>query len=128
MGVIKYYPAPDVEKLFMDVVSSLGFKHIDCSKIRIFRSRGSKSKCTIARIHGLPRIWQHGLGIKPHYVLEVISERYDPLSAEDKEKVIIHEALHVPHGFKGGFRHHKGYVTEKKVNKLHRLYKESRTD
>lgn len=128
MGVIKYYPALDVEKLFVDVVSSLGFEHIDCGKIKFFRSRGSKSKFTIARIHGLQRIWQHALGIKPHYALEVISERYDPLSAEDKEKVIIHEALHVPHGFKGGFRHHKGYITEAKVNKLHKLYRANRTD
>ena len=128
MGVIKYYPALDVEKLFVDVVSSLGFEHIDCSKIKFFRSRGSKSKFTIARMHGLQRIWQYALGIKPHYALEVISERYDPLSAEDKEKVIIHEALHVPHGFKGGFRHHKGYITEGKVNKLHKLYKRNRTD
>ena len=118
--MIKYYPAPDVEKLFMDVVSSLGFEHIDCSKIRFFRSRGSKSKRTIARIHGLPRIWQHGLGIKPHYLLEVVSERYDPLSEEEREKTLIHELLHIPKGFSGGFRPHKGYITRAFVEKLHK--------
>jgi predicted metallopeptidase len=124
LGAIRYYPAPDIEKLFIGVITGLGLKYIDCSKVKFFRSRGSKSKYTIARIHGLPKIWQPALGISPHYILEVISEHYDPLSVEDKEKVIIHEALHLPYSFKGGLRHHKGYITEKKINKLHRIYKE----
>jgi len=120
---IRYQPAPDVEKLFGRIVAWLGFAHIDCGRVRCVRSVGSQSRYTMARIHGLPRIWQLALGVEPRYVLEVISEQYDRLDAEEKEKVLIHEALHIPHGFKGGFRHHRGNIDERKVNTLHKLYK-----
>jgi predicted metallopeptidase len=52
-------------------------------------------------------------------LIEVISERYDNLSHEDKEKVLIHELLHIPKGFSGGFRPHKGYITSRKIDVLH---------
>ncbi|MEM3737678.1 MAG: putative metallopeptidase [Candidatus Bathyarchaeia archaeon] len=121
--MIKYQPAPDVESLFGRIVTWLGLTHIDCERVRCVRSVGSQSRYTVARIHGLPRIWQKALGMKACYVLEVISERYDTLSAGEKEKVLIHEALHIPHSFRGGFRHHRGNIDERKVNALHRLYK-----
>jgi predicted metallopeptidase len=53
------------------------------------------------------------------YLIEVISERYDRLSREEKEKVIIHELLHIPRGFAGGFRPHKGHITRRKIESLH---------
>ncbi len=123
MKKIRYYPAPDVEMLFGRIVTWLGFTHIDCDRVRCLRSVGSQSRYTTARIHGLPRIWQQALGVQPSYILEVISEQYDRLSADEREKVLIHEALHIPHGFKGGFRHHRGNIDQRKVDRLHRLYK-----
>jgi predicted metallopeptidase len=56
----------------------------------------------------------------------VISERYDKLSDEEKEKTIIHELLHIPAGFAGGFRPHKGYVDRETVDDMHRAFKEQR--
>jgi predicted metallopeptidase len=91
-----------------------------------FRSTGSTSKRTIARIHGLGKIWQEALNLPPSYTIEVISERYDRLSQTGKEKTIIHELLHVPRGFAGGFRPHKGYIDERIVDDLYRKLQEHR--
>ena len=62
------------------------------------------------------------LGLPPAYVIEVLSERYDRLTQEDKEKTVIHELLHIPKGFKGGFRPHEGYISRKRVEDLHKEY------
>jgi predicted metallopeptidase len=59
------------------------------------------------------------------YLIEVISERYDRLSQDEKEKVIIHELLHIPKGFAGGFRPHKGNITRKKIDTLHEKFSSS---
>ncbi|UCD39514.1 MAG: metallopeptidase, partial [Candidatus Bathyarchaeota archaeon] len=71
------------------------------------------------RIHGLGKLWQEALRKPPIYVIEVLSERYDKLSKADKEKTLIHELLHIPKGFSGGFRSHRGYVDRRRVEKLH---------
>ena len=81
----------------------------------------------IARIHGLGKIWQEALNLPPSYVIEVISERYDRLCEADREKTIIHELLHIPHGFAGGFRPHKGYIDNKIVDDLFRALQKQRT-
>ncbi len=119
---IKYFDAPDVESLVDELVMRLDMSHVILHSIHCFRSEGSKSKRIIARIHGLERIWQKALDQSPAYVIEVISEHYDRLSQEDKEKTLIHELMHIPKGFKGGFRHHKGYISKKKIEKMHREY------
>jgi len=117
--VIRYCPATDVKSLLEEIANKLGFSHVLVDRVLCLRSRGSKATHTIARIHGLSRVWQRALGVKAHYVVEVISERYDGLNQEEKEKVIIHELLHVPKSFQGGFRHHRGWVTSKRVSELH---------
>jgi len=117
--VIRYCLATDVENLLAEITSKLDFTHVLVKQVLCLRSSGSKAKHTIARIHGLSRVWQTALEVKAHYIVEVISERYDSLTQEEKEKVIIHELLHVPKSFQGGFRHHKGWVTSKRVSELH---------
>jgi len=117
--VIKYFEAPDIKALILEIVDVLELLHVKTQSIHCLRSYGSKSRYTIARIHGLGKIWQKTFHISPSYIIEVISERYDSLSEEKKIKVLIHELLHVPRGFSGGFRPHKGYVNEKKVEKLY---------
>lgn len=57
--------------------------------------------------------------MKSHYAIEVISERFDDLPAAEQEKVLIHELLHIPKSFGGGFRHHKDWVTKRRVDQLH---------
>lgn len=119
--VLKYVEAPDVKELVDEIIESLDLFHIVPQFVYCHRSSGSKSERIIARIHGLRRIWQEALRQPPAYVIEVISEHYDRLSDEEKEKTVIHELLHIPNGFSGGFRPHKGYIDRKRVEKLHRV-------
>jgi len=119
---LQYYEAPDVKRLTDEIIDSLGLSYVVAGSVYCYRSTGSKSKRIIARIHGFGKIWQRALGVPPSYVIEVLSERYDKLNQEDKEKTVIHELLHIPRGFRGGFRPHKGYISKKKVDKLHKEY------
>jgi predicted metallopeptidase len=111
--------APDVKMLADEISDCLDLFHVVPQFVYCYRSKGSKSKRIIARIHGLGKLWQEALRKPPIYVIEVLSERYDKLSKADKEKTLIHELLHIPKGFSGGFRSHRGYVDRRRVEKLH---------
>ena len=126
--VLEYVEAPDVKRLVDEIADSLDFFHVVPQFVFCFRSKGSKSERTIARIHGLGKIWQEALSVPPAYAIEVISERYDKLSEIEKEKTLIHELLHIPKGFTGGFRPHRGYVDQKIIERLHRALQERRRD
>jgi len=118
---LEYFEAPDVKSLVDEIVDILGFFHVVPQFVYCYRSRGSKSRRTVARIHGLGKIWQEALRRPAAYVIEVISEQYDELSDEEKEKTLIHELLHIPKGFSGGFRPHKGYIDKKRIDRLHEM-------
>lgn len=118
---IRYAEASDVKKLVDEIIDDLDLFHVVHQFVYCYRSTGSKSKRIIARIHGLGKIWQEALRRPPTYVIEVISEHYDRLSEEEKEKTVLHELLHIPKGFAGGFRPHKGYIDKKQIQKLHGL-------
>ncbi len=122
---IKYHEAPDIKLLVDTIIKELRFTHINPQLVYCFRSRGTKSRHTIARVHGLEKLWQLAMKTHPRYLIEVIAERYDRLNQTDKEKVIIHELLHIPKSFSGGFRPHKGYINKKTINKLHETFKQS---
>ena len=119
MLTIKYTEALDVKALLDEIMDRLDLFHIVPQFVYCYRSTGSASEHTIARIHGLGRIWQEALRRPPTYVIEVLSERYDELNQTDKERTLIHELLHIPKGFSGGFRPHKGYISKKRVDELH---------
>jgi predicted metallopeptidase len=108
----------------LDIIKKLGMSHVDFSRVVVLRSHGSKARRTIARCYALSKIWQNAFGIKAHYIIEVISERFDSLSHEEKEKVLIHELMHIPKSMGGGFKHHGNWVTLEHVNKMHRYYKQ----
>ena len=124
---IKYQEASDVKDLVQRLVDQLHFHHIDASQVYCFRSMHSRSKRTVARIHNLSKLWQRALKRPAGYLIEVISERYDKLSQEEKEKVIIHELLHIPKSFAGGFRPHKGNITRKRIDTLYDKFKSLNT-
>jgi len=124
--ILEYVEAPDVKRLMEEIVDSLGFSYVASQFVYCYRSKGSKSKRIIARIHGLTKLWQEALGQPPTYIVEVISERYDRLSEKEKEKTIIHELLHVPKGFSGGFRPHRGYIDGKQIENLYKMLLEKR--
>lgn len=98
--------APEISSEINRIAGKLGLSYIRPQNIITFRSYGSKSRA-VARIWSLPRIWQMALKKEAHYCIEVISERFDKLPREEKEKVIIHELLHVPKNFSGALLPHR---------------------
>ena len=117
--MIQYVLAEDIDLRVKEIIRKLKMSHIDESRVICLRSKGSGSRRIIARCHGLSRIMQVALTQKPHYIIEILSERFDRLSREDQTKVLIHEILHIPHSFGGGFRAHRPYVTRAKVQNLY---------
>jgi len=124
--VIEYFDAPDVKRRIDEIIELLRFDHIRSESIFCVRSRGSRAEKTIARIHGLSRIWQEAMGTEPAYIIEIIAERFDALSEEDQDRTLIHELLHIPRGFRGGFRPHKGYVNREIVEMWYRRLRQKK--
>ena len=117
--MISYEKAPDVETVARKIISTLALTHIDQDRLYFYRSSGSKSRRVQARIHGMGKIWYDVLSIQPRYIIEVISEEYDKLARPEQEKVIIHELMHIPSKFSGGFVPHKGRINKRKVEKMY---------
>ena len=126
--MIEYYPAPDIKERVGHIIDILRFDHVRPESVYCVRSRGSKAARTIARIHGLSRIWQDAMETEPKYIIEIIAERFDVLSNENQERTLIHEILHIPHGFKGGFRHHKDYVNAEIVETWYKRYQQKKRE
>jgi predicted metallopeptidase len=126
MGMgIKYYPARDIQKRVEYIAEKLKFKHIDPNRVICVRSAGSSARNVIARCHALGKIWQMSLNTRAHYLIEVISEQYEKLPQAEKDKILIHELMHIPHSFGGGFRNHKPFVTQRKVDAMYRQFVKS---
>jgi len=121
---IKYELAPEIMARLVDIARAINMEHVRFSGVYAVRSRGSSSPRTIARCHALSKIWQKALGIKAVYIIEVLSEKFDKMSREEQDKTLIHELMHIPKSFGGGFIHHN-LVTERNVNKLYKLYKQN---
>ena len=105
------------------IVMSLGMEYIKAKRVFCYRTSGSKASA-YARIWSFPKIFQRVLDIEPAYVMEIISEKFDRLSVEDKKKVIIHELLHIPKNFSGSLLPHSyGHIKiEKEVDILYKRY------
>jgi len=117
---MKYEFAPDIQEIAQDI-SKVFFDYIKLDRVKCFRSYGTSTKRTIARCHALGKLMQKAIGIDAYYVLEFLTEQFEKLKEEDKIKTIIHELMHIPKTFGGGFRQHD-YVCEKNVEKIYRAY------
>ena len=117
--------APDVEANVKEIIAVLSYGHINEFRIICMRSRNATARA-YARIWNLPDIWQKALSVGTFYIIEVISQHYDKLNEEEKEKVLIHELLHIPKTFSGALRPHGGKVriNTRTVGQLHKIYKE----
>ncbi|MBI5061678.1 MAG: metallopeptidase [Candidatus Aenigmarchaeota archaeon] len=120
--MIKYHPAPDIEARIKEIKNRLVMEHVDLERVKCVRSRGSGSRRLLARCHALPRIMQFALDSKAHYVVEIVSEQFDSLSEEEQTKTLIHELMHIPAAFGGGFRHHRPYVNRRTVEAMYKKY------
>ena len=118
---MKYEYAEDIQRT-AEEISKMLFPHVDLNNVKCFRSYGTSSRGTIARCHGLSKVMQKAIGIKAVYALEFLTERYEKMNNEDKIKVIIHELMHIPKSFGGGFKHHD-FVNERNVDKCYAEYK-----
>lgn len=118
---MKWQPDEQIQKQLEQIVDSIEFKHVKKDRIHAFRTHGSTARA-YARIWAFPKIFQTVLDIEPAYVIEVISEKYDKLSDDNKTKVLIHELLHIPKNFSGSLLPHK--FGHKRIDKeVDRLYK-----
>lgn len=117
----------DIQSKVRKIVSALRLEHIDSNRIVCVRSRGSKGRA-LARIWSLPKIWQLALNVRAHYVIEIISEKFEKLGDEQKDRVLIHEIMHIPKRFSGGLVPHKCFgkrINEHEVEKIYRKYRGS---
>jgi len=117
---MRYEYSSDLQEKAQEI-SKVLFPHVKLERIKCYRSYGTSSRGTIARCHALGKLMQKALDVGAFYCLEFISERFDRLSLSDQTKVIIHELMHIPFTFGGGFKHHD-VVNAKSVNRAYELY------
>jgi len=88
---MKYTDAWDLNEKVGRIIDALGMNHINKSRVHCIRSRGSSTRCVIARCHTLSKVLQHSMRLEPFYVIEALSERFDKMSEEEQMKTLIHE-------------------------------------
>jgi predicted metallopeptidase len=117
---MKYVDAPDLKERMDEIVRALNMDHVELSRVGCLRGYGSSSRRTIARCHTLGKVMQKAMKVDAFYTIEFL-ERFDKLSKNDQDKVIIHELMHIPKTFGGGFRQHD-FVCERNVEILHQKF------
>ena len=117
---MKYEEAPDLKERMGEMVRVLGMTHIDTSRVECLRSYGSSTKRTLARCHTIGKVMQKAMKTSAFYAIEFL-EKFDRMTREEQDKVIIHELLHIPKSFGGGFRQHD-YVCDTNVDHLHKKF------
>lgn len=125
---MEWLDAPDIKKRIGKILKVLGLLHILADRLIIYKSHGSTGRA-VARIWSLPRVWQQALKIEPHYIIEVISERFDRLSMEDQDRALIHELMHIPRTFSGALVSHRGRshrIDHRSVEILYQKYRNSK--
>lgn len=122
---MEWQKAPDIHERINELVQHLEMVHIDPKRIVCYRSNGSSSRAR-ARIWSLPKVWQMALEVPAHYVIEVLSEKFDHLSLDDQTRVLIHELMHIPKTFSGALVPHHGRfhaINHRTVEQLFRQYR-----
>ena len=119
---MKYEHAPDLQNQTEQIAVKL-FPHVQLDKLKCFRSYGTSSRNTVARCHTIGKLMQKAIGVPAWYAIEFITENFSNLSEEEKTKVIIHELMHIPKTFGGGFKHHD-YVCSKNINMFYKKWKQ----
>ena len=117
---MKYEHASDLQEIANEI-SELFFPHVIVERVKCFRSFGTSTKRTVARCHTIGKLMQKSIGVPAHYALEFIHERFDKLDEEEKIKTIIHELMHIPKSFGGGFRHHD-HVCDRNIDFIYKKF------
>lgn len=119
---MKYEYSPSLQLLAEDIATRI-FPHIRIERVKCFRSYGSSTKHTIARCHALGKLLQEAMDVEPFYALEFLGEKFNKMSHDEKVKVMIHELMHIPESFGGGFKNHD-IVTDRNVERCYKDYME----
>src|SRR5256712_10034247 len=98
---MQWRSAGDLFDRLRRMVRALDLDYVDVRRIRCVRVTGSRANA-LARIWGLPPVFQDALHLQPHYVIEFMVPAFDRLPHEEQDRVIIHELLHIPRTFRGG--------------------------
>jgi len=120
---MKLFNDTEIHGRICKIIPQIGFDHCDPSRIFCVRSFGAKTRA-IARIWSLPLIWRQCLGLQVYYIIEVVAEKFGALSNEDKDKVLIHELLHIPAKFSGGLVPHQCFgkrIDKRRVDDLYNM-------
>lgn len=117
---MKYEHAPDLQARMEEIVALLAMEHVDVKRVKCFRSSGSSTRRTIARCHTIGKLMQKAMGMPAHYAIEFLAP-FEKMSKSEQDRVIIHELLHIPKTFGGGFRQHD-YVCEQNIAILHKKF------
>ena len=117
---MKYHDAPDLKKRMAEIISTLKMNHVDVNRVECIRSFGSSTKRTIARCHALGKVMQKAMKTQAFYTIEFL-EPFEKLSKKDQDKTIIHELMHIPKSFGGGFRHHD-FVCERNIDIMYEKF------
>jgi predicted metallopeptidase len=104
---MKYAQAPEIKRTVRLLVKQLDFQHIKVNNIHCIRSFDAKTRA-YAMIWGMSRLFHEVAGLEPHYIIEVISQRFDKLNEREKIKTLIHELMHIPKTFSGALLAHRG--------------------
>src|SRR3989344_8300530 len=123
---MKYEEAEDLQLRMNDIVNTLNLSHVRLDKVKCLRSFGSSTSRTLARCHTIGKVMQMAIGVKAHYAIEFLEE-FEKLSKKEQDKVIIHELMHIPKSFGGGFRHHD-FVCDRNVEIMHSQYQKMKRE
>ena len=63
---------------------------------------------------------QKAMNMPAYYAIEFL-ERFEKMPRDEQDKVIIHELMHIPKTFGGGFRQHD-FVCDQNVSLMHEKY------
>ena len=117
---MKYVDAPDLKERMVEIVRLLGMDHVDVDRVECLRGYGSSSRRTIARCHTIGKLMQRAMKVKAFYAIEFL-DRFEKMSKAEQDKVIIHELMHIPQTFGGGFRQHD-FVCEQNVDIMYEKF------
>lgn len=120
---MQWRPARDISSRLRRILRALDLAYIDASRIHCLRVWGSRANA-LARIWGLPPIFQDALRLRAHYVIEFMVPTFDHLPREEQDRVIIHELLHIPRSFSGGIRPERSPSLSINTRTVERFYRQ----
>jgi len=103
---VEWAEAYDIDRRVGFLIESARIDWVDKRHVICFRSINTNTRA-VARIYGLSKIWQIALDLKPYYVIEVISEKFDNLNQKEKDRTLLHELAHIPKNFSGALLPHR---------------------